>query len=195
MSLHGCIPAWYHRYMKNICAKPVKPRYSFHPPDIRPHLRCDFRIDFDAGMTLKQIGNKYHCDQRTVRACILRNKSSTELGRQFAPTKLQPYFDEIDRLYQQSLRYCHEQERSSSCPDGSLADKPEESSSCPVGSLPGTSEDVPDLTKPDGDVPSIMQLSRDITAAISAKGYTGSERTVRNYLRTHYSAYIHQTGK
>ena len=189
--------------MKNICAKPVKPRYSFHPPDIRPHLRCDFRIDFDAGMTLKQIGDKYHCDQRTVRACILRNKSSAELGRQFAPTKLQPYFDEIDRLYQQSLRYCHEQERSSSSTVsnsvGNLTDKPVESSSFPVDIRPGTSENVPDLPKPDrksnGDVPSIMQLSRDITAAISAKGYTGSERTVRNYLRTHYSAYIHQTRK
>jgi hypothetical protein len=42
-------------------------------------------------MTLKQIAEKYHCDQRTVRTCILLNKSSGDLGKQNAPTKLQPY--------------------------------------------------------------------------------------------------------
>ena len=74
-------------------------RYSFHPPDILPDRWCDFRKDFEAGMTLKDIGAKYLCDQRTVRQCIILNKSSLDLGRQFAPTRLAPYVEQVNALY------------------------------------------------------------------------------------------------
>lgn len=124
-------------------SKPIKPTYRFHPPDIHMHLRCDFRKDLDTGMTLKQIAAKYHCDQRTVRTCILLNRSSTELGKQYAPTKLQPYMNLIQELYQS------ENEHSGSVHAG------------------------------------ILQISRKITALLSELGYTGSERTVRNYIRSH----------
>lgn len=77
-----------------------KIRYRFQLPEIPRGCWCDFRRDFESGMTLKSIGIKYHCDQRTVRSCIILNKSSAELGRQYAPTKLEPYIPEIERLYQ-----------------------------------------------------------------------------------------------
>ena len=77
-----------------------KIRYRFQLPEIPRGCWCDFRRDFESGMTLKSIGIKYHCDQRTVRSCIILNKSSSELGHQYAPTKLEPYIPEIERLYQ-----------------------------------------------------------------------------------------------
>lgn len=95
-------------------------------------------------MTLNQIAEKYHCDQRTVRTCILLNKSSSELGRQYAPTKLQPYMDEVEKLFQSII--CQSSEK-----------------------------------KPF----STLSISRQITDTIHEHGYTGSERTVRNYLYTH----------
>lgn len=85
--------------MKN--ARFQKPVYHFHPPGIPPEKWCDFRIDFESGMTLKQIAEKYFCDQRTVRNCIIMNKSSYDLGKQYAPTKLQPYEEQIQTLYAQ----------------------------------------------------------------------------------------------
>ena len=83
-----------------LLTKPVKPRFRFHPPDIGNRMPCDFRLDLNDGMTLKQIAEKYNCDQRTVRTCILLNKSSRDLGKQYAPTKLEPYIEEVGRLYQ-----------------------------------------------------------------------------------------------
>ena len=92
----------YHYCMKEqvLLTKPVKPKFRFHPPDIGNRAPCDFRLDLNDGMTLKQIAEKYHCDQRTVRTCILLNKSSGDLGKQNAPTKLQPYIDEVESLFQ-----------------------------------------------------------------------------------------------
>lgn len=57
---------------------------------------CDFRRDYETGMTLKKIAEKYYCDSRTVKSCILNNKSSTELGSQKKPTKIAAYVDLIN---------------------------------------------------------------------------------------------------
>ena len=108
-------------------------------PDIPPSQRCDFRRDYDSGMTLKAIGQKYHCDPRTVRRCLQTNRSSTELGHQMAPTKLAPYLPLLENLISKNE-----------------------------------------------NPPTICRLSREITAALQGAGYTGSERTVRNYLRSRY---------
>ena len=109
---------------------------TFHPPDIPPESWCDFRIAYEQHRTLKEIANAFICDPLTVKHCILLNKSSKELGRQLAPTKLTPYINTIDQIYMQ---------------------------------LPS------DTT--------ICTASRIVTKAIEKQGYSGSERTVRNYLR------------
>ena len=83
------------------------------------------------------------------------NKSSNELGKQYAPTKLQPFITDIADTLQQFIN------------EHAVNFQTEVS-------IPAQMEIH------------IMQLSREITSAISAKGYNGSERTVRNYIRTHY---------
>ena len=72
-------------------------------PDIPEEAWCDFRRDYESGMTLKRIAEKYYCDSRTVKSCILNNKSSTELGSQKKPTKIAAYIDLIDTEFQKII--------------------------------------------------------------------------------------------
>ena len=101
MSLRRFRAACYH--IDRMKYREPKIKYQFQPPAVPRRRWCDFRCDFESGMTLKSIGEKYHCDQRTVRRCILLNKNSTDLGRQYAPTKLAPYIQEIDILFNQCM--------------------------------------------------------------------------------------------
>lgn len=117
-----------------------------HPPDIPKKEWSDFRCDYESGMTLKMIAEKYFCDPRTVRKCIMTNKSSNEIGKQSEPTKLASYVEQIDSLYQDFILMQQT------------------------------------LHKKSG----ICDISRKITRIITDEGYTGSERTVRNYLRNTY---------
>ena len=108
--------------------------------------KCDFRRDYESGKTLKDIAEKYCCDPRTVRKCILINKSSDELGQQTAPTKLTEYMEIVDLMYHDLISpSCHQ-------------------------------------TKSHG----ICMISREIFGIIKEQGYSGSERTVRNYIRMKY---------
>ena len=91
-------------------------------------------------MTMKSIAEKYICDPRTVRKCLFQNKSSYELGRQTAPTKLAPYLSALEHLYMELS----------------------------------------------GEASSFCMLSQRITVELHALGYAGSERTVRNHLRSNY---------
>ena len=68
-------------------------------PDLSKGEWCDFRQDYESGMTLKEVAEKYFCDPRTVRKCIFANKSSSELGKQTEPTKLAAFSKQIDSLY------------------------------------------------------------------------------------------------
>ena len=115
-------------------------------PDIPECEWCDFRPDYESGMTLKEVAEKYCCDPRTVKRCIFANKSSSELGKQMEPTKLATFSKQIDSLY------------------------------CEI-------TDTQEILK---KKMGICDISRRITAELEAEGYTGSERTVRNYLRSHY---------
>jgi len=87
---------------------------QFQPPNISQEEWCDFRTDYEAGMTLKEIAGKYHCDPRTVRKFIMQNRSSHRLGAQSVSTKLEPFCKQIDELYQEYL----EQEISTSIHSG-----------------------------------------------------------------------------
>ncbi|MBQ8162069.1 MAG: hypothetical protein IJ083_15185 [Clostridia bacterium] len=73
-------------------------RWTEPLPDIPKDAWCDFRRAYEGGMTLAAIAEKFHCDPRTVRRCILENRSSQALGQQTAPRKLDGY--------QEQLRVC-----------------------------------------------------------------------------------------
>ena len=108
-------------------------------PDLPESEWCDFRQDYESGMTLKAISEKYICDPRTVKRCLFLNNGSKRLGRQSAPTVLTPYISRIAALWE---NYDHDT--------------------------------------------GICRRSREITEELRKFGYSGSERTVRNYLRNHY---------
>jgi len=107
---------------------------------------CDFRRDYESGMTYKKIVEKYCCDPRTVKRCIWYNKSSIELGSQTKPTKIAAFVDLIDAEY------------------------------CEI--VFGQSDHT--------ETPGICDISDRITEVLKQNGYTGGERTVRNYLRVTY---------
>lgn len=125
----------------------IRRRERLYPPDYPQEEWCDFRQDYESGMTLKQIAEKYLCDPRTVRKSIMANKPSSEIGRQTAPTKLASFIKRIDALYREYV----------------------------FRSLDNNSEKQ-----------GICDISRRITDQLQQDGYTGSERTVRNYLRSNY---------
>ena len=122
-----------------------KIRYTFRPLILPKDQWCDFRMDFETGMTLKQIAEKYCCDARTVRSCIQKNKPSSSLGKKSTDPILQPYRELIDTYMKQN----------------SMHDD------------------------------SIYQYSRELTEYLTVHGYTGSERTVRNELKTRLFASMH----
>ena len=115
-------------------------------PDYPESEWCDFRRDYEAGMTFKKIAEKYCCDPRTVKRCIWYNKASTELGSQTKPKKIAAFVDLIDTEYQEI-----------------------------VFGQSFASEEI-----------GICEISERITEALKQNGYTGGERTVRNYLRITY---------
>ena len=109
-------------------------------PDIPQNHWCDFRRDYESGLSLKAIAQKYVCDPRTVRTLMNLNKGSAEIGKQRAPTVLTKWLPKIRALYQE------------------LSD----------------------------EGMSICIISRHITEQLKKEGYRGTERTIRNYLRTQY---------
>lgn len=115
-------------------------------PDIPESEWCDFRRDYESGMTFKRIAEKYLCDPRTVKKCIRENKPSSRLGEQTGPTKIAGFTDQIDARFRQLI-------------------SEKRSLSMKVG---------------------ICEISSTITDEIRKKGYTGGERTVRDYLRKKY---------
>lgn len=131
---------------KKIVYNKIAQSSRLHLPDLPEREWCDFRRDYESGLTLKMIADKYVCDPRTVRKCILANKSSDEIGKQSEPTKLAAYVEQIDSLYQDFILI-------------------QQTSQKKLG---------------------ICDISRKITRILAAEGYTGSERTVRNYLRNTY---------
>lgn len=117
---------------------PLRP--VFQPPDLPESEWCDFRKDYESGMTFVEIGARYYCDPRTVKACIIHNKPSTMLGRHSIPSKLEPYCETVDRM---------------------------------ISELTGQNQ--PSRRN-------ISAVTQKIFQVIRAEGYSGCERTVRNYI-------------
>lgn len=128
-----------------------KHNIRFPMPDIPRELWCDFRIDLiDQNMTLIQLAEKYYCDPRTVRNCILHNKSSYQLGKKSTPTRIQIYEQQVRELLEQNTIL------------------------------------VPECSA------TVYGLSHYLYPLLQGKGYSGSERTLRNHLQkqTYVKAYL-----
>lgn len=138
-------------------------------PEIPPDEWCDFRLEYEQGKTLKQIASDYHCDPRTVRKSLLLNQGSNDIGKQNCSKKITAFVPRINDLYQE---YTGTNDSGNRFPD---TDNKE------VGSgnqLPSKEAHIKEY--------GICGISRLITEQITAEGYTGSERTVRNYLRSRF---------
>ena len=106
-------------------------------PTIPQEQWSDFRVDYESGMTLKDIAAKYYCDSRTVKTALSLNRGSSDFGKRIVPKKLDRYIDSISESLQQTKQ-----------------------------------------------IKSLSKLSQEITSNLQMDGYSGGERTVRNYLGT-----------
>ena len=104
-------------------------------PDVPKEQWSDFRVDYEAGMTLADIAVKYYCDPRTVKTALSLNRGSHDFGKRIVPKKLDPHLESISATIQRTKR-----------------------------------------------IKSLSKLSQQITTELQKDGYTGGERTVRNYL-------------
>lgn len=117
--------------------KMIDKKRKLNLPDIPEWKKCDYRHDYDAGMSISQIAEKYYCDRRTVRTALIHNHSSKQLGKRKKPTILSKYEQRIFTLWNENK-----------------------------------------------EKTSLLSISKSITETIGEEGYTGKERTVRNYLKS-----------
>lgn len=123
---------------------PRRSSARFILPDLPKSQWCDIRTTYiEKNLTLSELADIYKCDARTIKACLIRNKSSGALGKKSTPTRIDPFKDDLQSLIEQHLQHLPE------------------------------------------DIHSIYQLSRHLMPLLNDCGYTGSERTLRNYLYTH----------
>ena len=118
-------------------------RITYPLPDFPPEEWSDIRAEFEKTHSMLQVSRVFMCDPRTIGRCLRLNLSSTDIGCQVTPKKVDSFRDEIHRRFDEICSAASDR-------------KPH---------------------------PGICQISREITAGLKAKGYTGSERTVRNYIR------------
>lgn len=142
-----------------------KRRIGLELPEIPPDEWCDFRREYEQGKTLKHIASDYHCDPRTVRKSLLLNQGSNDIGKQNYSKKITGYIPRINALYQ---KYAGINDSENRFPD--TDNKVVESGN----QSPSNEAHIKEY--------GICGISRLITEQIIAEGYTGSERTVRNYL-------------
>ena len=125
---------------------PRKPATHFTLPDLPRNQWCDIRASYiEKGLTLAELAEIYQCDYRTIKACLIRNKSSKSFGKKSTPTRIDLCKNELQELLRQHLNQLPE------------------------------------------DVHSIYQLSCYLLPRLKECGYSGSERTLRNYLHTNPS--------
>ncbi len=118
-------------------------RIKYPIPDLPPEEWSDIRAEFERTHSMLQVSVVFMCDPRTIGRCLRLNLSSTDLGRQVTPKKLDPYQNQIHQQF----------------------------------------EEICSMKSNEKTHLRICQISRKITDDLKAKGYTGSERTVRNYIR------------
>ena len=76
----------------------------FTLPDLPKSQWCDMRSAYiEKNLTLSELAKIYKCDARTVKACLMRNKSSGALGKKSTPTRIDPFRDELQELLARHL--------------------------------------------------------------------------------------------
>ena len=152
---------------KTIKKNPGRSASRLKMPDLPRDQWCDFRIEYVEGnKTLVQLAREYMCDPRTVKSCIVHNKSSHSLGKYMCDPR--------------TVKSCIVRNKSSH----SLGKQsvPTRIDLCRDEILETLLQTLPEL--PDS-VRSIYQLSNYLLPVLREKGYKGGERTLRNYLHVH----------
>ena len=76
----------------------------FSLPDLPQSQWCDMRRAYiENNLTLSELAKIYKCDARTVKACLIRNKSSGALGKKSTPTRIDPFRDDLQELLTRHL--------------------------------------------------------------------------------------------
>lgn len=76
----------------------------FTLPDLPKSQWCDMRRAYiEKNLTLSELAKIYNCDARTVKACLIQNKSSSALGKKSTPTRIDPVKNELQELLTRHL--------------------------------------------------------------------------------------------
>ena len=122
-------------------SNPRRSTARFAMPDLPRHQWCDIRLTYiERNLTLSELADLYKCDSRTIKACLIRNKSSKSVGKKSTPTRIDLCRSELKELLSSHLQKLPE------------------------------------------DVHSVYALSAQLYPLLKERGYTGNERTLRNYL-------------
>ena len=122
-------------------SNPRRSTARFTMPDLPRQQWCDIRLTYiERNLTLSELADLYKCDSRTIKACLIRNKSSKSIGKKSTPTRIDLCRSELKELLSLHL------------------------------------QELPE------DIHSVYALSSHLYPLLKEKGYTGSERTLRNYL-------------
>ena len=83
---------------------PRNPTTRFTLPDLPRAQWCDIRASYiERGLTLVELAEIYQCDYRTIKACLIRNKSSKSFGKKSTPTRIDLCKNELQELLRQHL--------------------------------------------------------------------------------------------
>lgn len=84
---------------------PRRSSARFTMPDLPKSQWCDIRTTYiEKNLTLSELADIYKCDARTIKACLIRNKSSSALGKKSTPKRIDPYKDDLQILIAQHLQ-------------------------------------------------------------------------------------------
>lgn len=84
---------------------PRRSSARFSLPDLPKSQWCDIRTTYiEKNLTLSELADIYKCDARTIKACLIRNKSSGALGKKSTPTRIDPFRDDLQSLIEQHLQ-------------------------------------------------------------------------------------------
>ena len=89
--------------MTNSNTKRSSARFTL--PDLPRHQWCDIRTAYiEKNLSLSALAEIYQCDARTIKSCLIRNKSSGALGKKSTPTRIDPFKEDLQDLLTRHLQ-------------------------------------------------------------------------------------------